>query len=93
MNGRPSASRLRSRASRLGVIATGAAGALTVGLISGVVHTDATAATTTNGSTSTGTSNTSTGSTTTTTPSSNSSTNTVNLAPPNRQVQGGSNGS
>jgi hypothetical protein len=81
------------------MIATGAAGALTVGLISGVVHTDATAGTPTTGSTSTGTSNGGTsnsgtsnsGTGSTTTPSSNSGT--VQLAPQNSQVYGGSNGS
>jgi hypothetical protein len=76
------------------MIATGAAGALTVGLISGVVHTDATAGTPTTGSTSTGTSNSGTsnsGTGSTTTPSSNSGT--VQLAPQNSQVYGGSNGS
>lgn len=87
MNGRT----LRSTAGLAGTFAAAAAGALTVGLISGVVHT-AQAASATN--TSTTTSGTSTGGTTKSgTSVNNNSTGGIGSVPQNVQPVGGSHGS
>lgn len=87
MNGR----NLRSTAGIAGTVAAAAAGALTVGLISGVVHTSSQA----QGTTAAGTSNTATSSDdgSSTGSSSTSSTSGIGSAAQNAQQVAGSNGS
>ena len=90
MNGRT----LRSSAGLAGTFAAAAAGALTVGLIAGVVHTAQAASATTNSTTGTGTSTSGTGkSGTSNTSNGTSSTTGLGSVAQNQPPAGGSNGS
>ena len=82
---------LRSTAGLAGTFAAAAAGALTVGLISGVVHTAQAASTTTTSTSNYGT--TSTGGTTSGTSRKSTSSNGVASIPQNAQPVAGSHGS
>lgn len=85
---------LRSTAGLAGTFAAAAAGALTVGLISGVVHTAQTASASNNSTTNSGTSNTGTAKSGTSHRSkTNNSTSGIGSVPQNVQPVGGSHGS
>jgi hypothetical protein len=88
MNGR----NLRNTAGIAGTVAAATAGALTVGLIAGVVHTASQAQQTTSFTTS-GSVSTSSGGSTTSTSTRNSSTGGLGSVPQNAQPVGGSHGS
>jgi hypothetical protein len=89
MNGRL----LRNRATLAGTIAAAAAGAVTVGLVSGVAHVSSSAQPATGTTTSTSSPSSSTTGSSTTGSSTTGSSTTVDTAPQSSQAQGGSNGS